>query len=44
MLPGTTFLTFHYPETQTNCVVGPHVDPTSKCPDYKVLAVELAPA
>jgi formate dehydrogenase alpha subunit len=41
MLPGTSFLTFHYPETQTNCVVGPHVDPTSKCPDYKVTAVEL---
>ena len=44
MLPGTSFLTFHYPETQTNCVVGPYVDPTSKCPDYKVVAVELSPA
>lgn len=42
--PGTSFLTFHYPETLTNCVVGPHTDPTSKCPDYKVIAVELAPA
>lgn len=44
MLPGTSFLTFHFPETRTNCVVGPHVDPTSKCPDYKVTAVDLAPA
>jgi formate dehydrogenase major subunit len=44
MPPGTSFLTFHYPETQTNCVIGPHVDPTSKCPDYKVTAVSLTPA
>ncbi len=43
MLPGTAFLTFHYPETNTNCVVGPYTDPTSKCPDYKVIAVELTP-
>ncbi|MBS0198457.1 MAG: formate dehydrogenase subunit alpha [Planctomycetes bacterium] len=44
MMPGTTFLSFHFPETQTNCVVGPYVDPTSKCPDYKVIAVDLASA
>jgi len=44
MLPGTSFLTFHFPETQTNRVVGPWTDPTSKCPDYKVVAVGLAPA
>lgn len=43
MLPGTAFLTFHYPQTNTNCVVGPYTDPTSKCPDYKVIAVELTP-
>jgi predicted molibdopterin-dependent oxidoreductase YjgC len=42
--PGTTFLTFHFPETRTNCVIGPAADPTSKCPDYKVIAVALAPA
>jgi predicted molibdopterin-dependent oxidoreductase YjgC len=42
--PGTSFLTFHFPETRTNCVVGPHVDPISKCPDYKVVAVNLSPA
>ncbi len=44
VLPGTGYLTFHFPETGTNCVVGPHVDPTSKCPDYKVIAVGLSPA
>ena len=42
MLPGTSFLSFHFPETQTNRVVGPYLDPTSKCPDYKVVAVELS--
>jgi formate dehydrogenase alpha subunit len=40
--PGVTFLSFHFPETRTNCVVGPYTDPTSKCPDYKVTAVGLA--
>lgn len=44
VMPGTSFLSFHFPETQTNCVVGPHADPKSKCPDYKVVAVSLAPA
>ncbi len=44
MLPGTTFLTFHFPETQTNRVVGPCADPMSKCPDYKVVAVSISPA
>jgi formate dehydrogenase major subunit len=44
IMPGTSFLTFHYPETNTNCVVGPYTDPKSKCPDYKVVAVELTPA
>lgn len=43
MLPGTSFLSFHFPETRTNCVVGPWTDPTSKCPDYKVVAVGLSP-
>jgi formate dehydrogenase alpha subunit len=42
VLPGTCFLSFHFPDTQTNCVVGPHTDPKSKCPDYKVVAVQLA--
>lgn len=43
VLPGTSFLTFHFPETGTNRVVGPCHDPTSHCPDYKVVAVNLAP-
>jgi len=44
VMPGTAFLTFHFPETRTNCVVGPWTDPTSKCPDYKVIAVKLSRA
>jgi predicted molibdopterin-dependent oxidoreductase YjgC len=41
VMPGTLFLSFHFPETHTNRLVGPHVDPRSKCPDYKVTAVRL---
>ncbi len=40
---GTLFLTFHSPETHTNRIVGPHVDPTSQCPAYKTTAVRLVP-
>ena len=39
--PGTLFLSFHYPETHTNRLVGPHLDPQSHCPEYKVTAVRL---
>ena len=39
--PGTLFLSFHHPETQTNRLVGPHVDPQSKCPEYKITAVRF---
>jgi len=38
---GTLFLSFHFPETHTNRIVGPHVDPISKCPQYKATAVRL---
>ena len=41
--PGTLFLSFHYPETHTNRVTGPHLDPKSKCPQYKAVAVRLQP-
>lgn len=39
--PGTLFLSFHFPETHTNLVTGPAVDPQSKCPQYKATAVKL---
>ncbi len=40
--PGTLFLSFHYPETHTNRLTGPHVDPQSKCPQYKAVAVRFS--
>lgn len=42
--PGTLFLSFHQPESHTNRVVGPHLDPSSRCPQYKATAVRLRPA
>jgi formate dehydrogenase alpha subunit len=39
--PGTLFLTFHFPETHANRVVGPVRDPHSNCPQYKATAVRL---
>lgn len=41
--PGTLFLSFHFPESHTNRLTGPHVDPDSKCPQYKATAVRLRP-
>jgi formate dehydrogenase alpha subunit len=38
---GIVFLSFHFPETHANRVVGPHHDPRSKCPQYKATAVRL---
>ncbi len=37
----TVFAAFHFPESHTNRVIGPCVDPDSKCPNYKVTAVRL---
>lgn len=42
--PGTAFLSFHNPASHTNRLVGPHVDPRSHCPDYKVTAVRVRAA
>ena len=41
VLPGTLFLSFHFPETHANRVTGPHRDPISNCPQYKATAVRL---
>ena len=41
--PGILFLTFHFPETHANVLTSPYVDPQSKCPEYKVTAVAIAP-
>ncbi|MBM4382799.1 MAG: hypothetical protein FJ091_05460 [Deltaproteobacteria bacterium] len=44
VLPGTAFLSFHFPSTHANRVVGPAGDPESKCPEHKLTAVRIAPA
>jgi predicted molibdopterin-dependent oxidoreductase YjgC len=40
---GNAFLSFHYAESHTNRLVGPHLDPKSKCPEYKRTAVRIVP-
>lgn len=39
--PGTLFLSFHFPDTHTNRLTGPTLDPLSKCPQYKATALKL---
>jgi predicted molibdopterin-dependent oxidoreductase YjgC len=40
---GSVFLTFHFPGTAANAVVGPVRDRVTGCPQYKVTAVEVTP-
>jgi formate dehydrogenase alpha subunit len=44
LLPGTAFLSFHFPETHANRVIGPVRDPESDCPAYKTTAVRITRA
>ena len=39
--PGTVFMTFHYPETRTNILIGQAADEFTGCPEYKVSAVRI---
>lgn len=41
--PGTVFMTFHFPESRTNLLIGDAVDEFTGCPEYKVCAVNLTP-
>jgi predicted molibdopterin-dependent oxidoreductase YjgC len=34
-------MTFHYPESRTNILIGDAVDEYTGCPEYKVCAVQL---
>jgi len=38
---GTVFMTFHFPESRTNLLIGNAVDEFTGCPEYKVCAVKL---
>lgn len=44
VMPGSLFLSFHHPQTHANRLTSPHVDPQSKCPEYKITAVRIRPA
>ena len=44
MTPGVVYTTFHYPETGVNVVTTENSDWATSCPEYKVTAVEVAPA
>ena len=39
--PGTLFATFNDPRTLVNRVTGPHRDPYTNTPEYKVTAVRV---
>ena len=42
--PGVVYTTFHNPETGANVVTTEYSDWATDCPEYKVTAVEIAPA
>jgi formate dehydrogenase major subunit len=42
--PGHVFTAFHFPEVRTNLLVGASADVNTSCPEYKVVAVSVAPA
>ncbi len=44
MAPGVVYTTFHHPETGANVVTTELSDWATNCPEYKVTAVEVAPA
>jgi formate dehydrogenase major subunit len=39
---GTVFMTFHFPESRTNLLIGDATDEFTGCPEYKVCAVRLS--
>ena len=40
---GVVFLSFHFAQSHTNRLLGPHLDPVSRCPNFKVTAVRARP-
>jgi predicted molibdopterin-dependent oxidoreductase YjgC len=40
--PGNLFMTFHFPETRTNSLIGDFSDSYTMCPEYKVCAVSIS--
>jgi len=44
MTPGVVYTTFHHPESGTNVITTELSDWATSCPEYKVTAVQVAPA
>jgi formate dehydrogenase major subunit len=44
MPPGVVYTTFHHPVTGANVVTTEFSDWATNCPEYKVTAVQVAPA
>ena len=44
VVPGVVYTTFHFPGTGTNVITSSISDEFTNCPEYKVTAVEVAPA
>ncbi len=44
MAPGVVYTTFHHPDTGTNVITTELSDWATQCPEYKVTAVQVAPA
>lgn len=44
VVPGVVYTTFHFPSTGTNVITSSISDEFTNCPEYKVTAVEIAPA
>ena len=42
--PGVVYTTFHHPESGANVVTTELSDWATNCPEYKVTAVQVAPA
>jgi formate dehydrogenase major subunit len=42
--PGVVYTTFHHPNTQANVVTTDYSDWATKCPEYKVTAVQVSPS
>ncbi|TFG45392.1 MAG: formate dehydrogenase subunit alpha, partial [Dehalococcoidia bacterium] len=41
LVTGVIFMTFHFPETATNILTSPALDPVAKIPEFKVATVRL---
>ena len=41
--PDAAFMTFHFPDGNSNFLTNPATDDIAKCPDYKVCAIKIEP-